>query len=68
MPDTEDIEVDVMGEPEIRPDVVTDPEDTHVEGVDAPEKREERPAPVEPTPDQAPQEGGEDGNSEAAEA
>jgi hypothetical protein len=40
-PDVEEIDVRDPGEPEVQPDIVTDPDDNHVEGVDAaPDARE----------------------------
>jgi hypothetical protein len=34
--DYDSIEVEIKPEPEVRPDVVLDPEDRHTEGVDSP--------------------------------
>ncbi len=71
--DHEEIEVRILPEPEIRPDVVLDPEDTHTEGPqDARETGEQPPLDAEgPEPGQPAQEkeGDTDGdNAEAAEA
>lgn len=77
-PEVEEIDVEHPDEPELKPDVVMDPEDTHVEGVDKEDETDARATGEQPPldsegpepgmPAQSKEEVSGDGNSQAAEA